>query len=186
MELYTTAGRLTFFKSWDSLSMFAKAVFASETTEPGKIETSNYDIHISGDMAVVYADENVSYGSGDGKIFNLDKGLYNLKKENGEWRIISVAMANTTSYENRDLSAELKINIAGYQLLSENQIDKAIKVFTLNTELYPKSFNTWDSLAEAYMSKGDKETAIKYYKKSLELNPQNTNAQKMIDKMQSE
>jgi cytochrome c-type biogenesis protein CcmH/NrfG len=38
------------------------------------------------------------------------------------------------------------------------------------------SYNTWDSLAEGYMIKGDKESAIKYYEKSLRLNPDNKNA----------
>jgi len=34
----------------------------------------------------------------------------------------------------------------------------------------------YNSLAEAYMLAGNKELAIKNYEKSLELNPQNTNA----------
>ena len=38
------------------------------------------------------------------------------------------------------------------------------------------SYNTWDSLAEAYMKHGDKELAIQNYRKSLELNSENTNA----------
>ena len=43
-------------------------------------------------------------------------------------------------------------------------------------EAYPEGFNTYDSLAEAYAVKGDRELAIKNYRRSLELNPQNTNA----------
>jgi cytochrome c-type biogenesis protein CcmH/NrfG len=48
---------------------------------------------------------------------------------------------------------------------------------------FPAAFNTWDSLAEALMVSGDKESAIKYYKKSLELNPENTNATQKLKEL---
>ena len=60
---------------------------------------------------------------------------------------------------------------------------QAIKIFVLNVEAYPEAYNTYDSLAEAYMKNGDKQAAIKNYKKSLELNPKNTNAEKMLEKL---
>lgn len=49
-------------------------------------------------------------------------------------------------------------------------------MFKLNVEMYPQSFNTYDSLREAYRAHGDKDLAVANYKKSLELNPKNTNA----------
>jgi imidazolonepropionase-like amidohydrolase len=64
----------------------------------------------------------------------------------------------------------------GYQLIRATKIPDAIEIFKLSVETYPSSYNTWDSLAEAYMNHGDKELAIKNYKKSLEMNPANTNA----------
>lgn len=71
----------------------------------------------------------------------------------------------------------------GYQLLGNKKTPDAIEVFRLAVEEYPRSFNTWDSLAEAYMDHGDKDLAIKDYKKSLELNPQNSNAVDMLKKL---
>jgi tetratricopeptide (TPR) repeat protein len=60
----------------------------------------------------------------------------------------------------------------GYQLLQGLGLhDKAIKVFTISTQRFPKSPNAWDSLGEAYATKGDKENAIKSFKKALSLNP---------------
>jgi tetratricopeptide (TPR) repeat protein len=44
-------------------------------------------------------------------------------------------------------------------------------VLALVTTRFPKSANAWDSLGEAYALKGDKESAIKHFKKSLSLNP---------------
>jgi cytochrome c-type biogenesis protein CcmH/NrfG len=54
-----------------------------------------------------------------------------------------------------------------------------------NTEDHPASWNVWDSLAEAFMDKGDKEQAIKYYEKSLQLNPDNTNGASQLRKLRS-
>jgi tetratricopeptide (TPR) repeat protein len=68
-------------------------------------------------------------------------------------------------------ATEVEINAYGYQLLGQNQHDKAIQVFVSNTERFPKSANAWDSLGEGYATKGDKENAVKSFKKSLSLNP---------------
>ena len=79
---------------------------------------------------------------------------------------------------------EGEINNFGYVLIELNRIDDAIEIFKLNVELFPEAFNTYDSLGEAYMIKGNKELAIKNYKKSIELNPDNENGKKMLEKLQ--
>lgn len=78
---------------------------------------------------------------------------------------------------------ELEVNALGYAHLQAGRIEAAIAAFTLNTEDYPNSFNTWDSLGEAMAAAGRKEEAIRYYEKSLELNPANTNATEMIKRL---
>lgn len=80
--------------------------------------------------------------------------------------------------------SENAMNVIGYQLISIKKLDDAIEVFKKNTVDFPNSWNTWDSLAEAYMDNGDKESAIKYYKKSLELNPKNTGAVEQLKKLE--
>ena len=42
------------------------------------------------------------------------------------------------------------VNQVGYFLLREDRVDDAITAFELNTELYPGSANTFDSLGDAY------------------------------------
>jgi len=79
--------------------------------------------------------------------------------------------------------SEDEINSFGYQLIQIKKLDDAIEVFKLNVELYPESSNVYDSLAESYMLKGNNEFAIKFYKKSLELNPNNNNAKAMLEKI---
>jgi CubicO group peptidase (beta-lactamase class C family) len=82
--------------------------------------------------------------------------------------------------KDRYIFSETELNRMGYQLLGMKKMPAAIEVFKLNAELYPNSFNVYDSLGEAYMVNGDMEKAIFNYKKSLELNPRNNNA---VDKL---
>ena len=77
------------------------------------------------------------------------------------------------------------INSIAYDYLKKEDFTKAIEIFRVNTKNFSESANAYDSLAEAYMKNGQKEQAIKNYKKSLELNPDNTNAREMIDKLKN-
>lgn len=80
-------------------------------------------------------------------------------------------------------TTEAELNRYGYKYSAENKLDEAIKLFTLNTELFPASGNTWDSLAEAWLKKGDKIKAKLFYKKSLELNPDNNGAKTALNRL---
>lgn len=80
--------------------------------------------------------------------------------------------------------SEPELNTLGYQLLAARKVKEAIEIFKLNVEAYPKGYNTYDSLGEAYMVNGDKELAIQNYKKSVELNPQNTNAVQTLKRLE--
>jgi tetratricopeptide (TPR) repeat protein len=79
---------------------------------------------------------------------------------------------------------EQDMNNVGYTLIRLKKLDDAVAVFKQNTDDFPGSWNAWDSYAEGYMDKGDKELAIKYYQKSLQLNPDSENGKKMLDKLQ--
>jgi CubicO group peptidase (beta-lactamase class C family) len=67
--------------------------------------------------------------------------------------------------------AEARLNALGYALLTRDDTKTAIAVFKLNTQLYPDSANTYDSLAEAHMKNGDRKQAIALYRKALETLP---------------
>jgi tetratricopeptide (TPR) repeat protein len=81
------------------------------------------------------------------------------------------------------LFEEREMNALGYKFLQNGKIKDAIELFKLNTIAYPNSSNTYDSLGEAYLADGQKELAIKNYEKSLELNPNNTNAQNVLKEL---
>lgn len=79
---------------------------------------------------------------------------------------------------------EFSLNTLGYGFLRKGKTKDAIEIFKLNVELFPKAFNPYDSLGEAYLKDGNKELALLNYKKSVELNPGNTggiNAIKSIE-----
>ena len=78
---------------------------------------------------------------------------------------------------------ERTLNDFGYLMLRDKKIQDAIKIFELNVELYPTFANAYDSLGEAFSVLGENEQAIKYYEKSLELNPHNTNAIEQLKKL---
>ncbi len=71
----------------------------------------------------------------------------------------------------RYIDFEKKINDTGYNLLNGKQLDGALFAFGLNTKLFPKSANAWDSFAEAHWKSGNTEKAIELYNKAIELDP---------------
>ena len=79
--------------------------------------------------------------------------------------------------------SEREINDLGYYLLRDDRPDDAVKIFKLNIEEHPESFNVYDSYAEALMDKGDNAGAIANYKKSIAIDPQNINAYDQLEKM---
>jgi len=75
--------------------------------------------------------------------------------------------------------SERALNSFGYSLISQKKKEDALKIFKLNTELYPSAFNTFDSYGECLLDLGDTTGSIIAYKKSLELNTKNENAVKV-------
>jgi glyoxylase-like metal-dependent hydrolase (beta-lactamase superfamily II) len=88
-----------------------------------------------------------------------------------------------TQKEQKYYFDEAEFNRLGYRLLGGKRISEAIEVFKMNIEMYPDSWNVYDSLGEAYMENGQNDLAVEYYQKSLKLNPQNTNAVSMLQRI---
>ncbi len=80
---------------------------------------------------------------------------------------------------------EPQLNMLGYLLLRNRMIKEAVEIFKLNAEAYPESANVYDSLAEGYLFDGNTKLAEVNYRKSLDLNPDNENARKMLNKLKS-
>ncbi|WP_375240447.1 tetratricopeptide repeat protein [Polaribacter sp.] len=78
---------------------------------------------------------------------------------------------------------EYEINGIGYSYLREKEFEKAIEIFKINTVLHSNSSNTFDSLAEAYLSNKDTTNAIVNYKKALSINSENKGALRSLKKI---
>jgi CubicO group peptidase (beta-lactamase class C family) len=82
---------------------------------------------------------------------------------------------------------ENDLNDWAYRMLNGGGKPKeALEIFKLNVFLYPNSANVYDSVAEAYAVNGQRELAIQNYKRSLELDPKNTNAVQQLKKLNPE
>lgn len=80
--------------------------------------------------------------------------------------------------------AESFLNNLGYFLLEKGRIKDSLAVLELAVEEFPNSANTFDSYSEALMKDGQLDAAIKNYKRSLELNPNNKNAVEQLKKIE--
>ena len=87
-----------------------------------------------------------------------------------------------TNFPDKYDFGETEMNALGYYYL-DRDLSAALAIFKLNEAAYPNSFNVYDSHGEALMKDGQTELAIEKYRKSLELNPGNTNGIKMLKKM---
>ena len=103
---------------------------------------------------------------------NIDKGIKLYKK------------LKKTKPKDYNFSNENELNNLGYEFLNNNKIDDAIKIFSLNVSEFPNSANPYDSLAEAYFNNKEYALSKQNYQKSLELNPENTNAKEMLLKIE--
>lgn len=64
---------------------------------------------------------------------------------------------------------ERSVNSSGYSIRENLGLDPALRVFELNTLLFPDSANAWDSLAETYAAQGDAAKAKAGYAKARQL-----------------
>lgn len=70
-----------------------------------------------------------------------------------------------------------------YHLPEEHHLTEALETFRMNAELFPQSWNVFDSYGEALRKAGRTEEAVKMYKRSLELNGKNEGARKALSDM---
>ncbi len=179
------AGFYTKVHSWDSIQANLQARFDGDRLV-NDVTVNTYDVVILGNTALVTTQETAQI-SWMGQDMTTERTVkYLMEKKVGDtWKVVTADFIFTSSFEPSLQNAEMALNTSGYYFLGAGDLDKSIELLQLNTRYFPESANTWDSLAEAYMEKGDTKKAIKYYEKSLTLFPDNENAKKMIEKMKA-
>ncbi|ACU60272.1 serine hydrolase domain-containing protein [Chitinophaga pinensis] len=86
--------------------------------------------------------------------------------------------------------SEKEMNQLGYEFLYFSSFPAhqqlAVQTFMINMLLYPDSFNTYDSYAEALSATGKKQEAILMYQKSIALNPNNEDGIEALQRLLSQ
>jgi glyoxylase-like metal-dependent hydrolase (beta-lactamase superfamily II) len=114
------------------------------------------------------------------------QALYDLLEAGAPQDEIRQLVARRGTAESRHFFLESQINVYGYRLLQTDRPDAAVVMFEINAELYPDSWNVYDSLGEGLLATGDRDGAIAMYEKSLALNPENANGTTMLERIRSE
>ncbi len=83
-----------------------------------------------------------------------------------------------------DLVNEFFMDVLAYNYLSGADEQILYAVLKKKIEFFPKSPSAFESLADAYFRNNKKSEAIDFYKKVLKLDPENTNASKMLKRLQ--
>ncbi len=117
------------------------------------------------------------------KLFENEAHFFNMIATEGIDKALEYY--ETFKLENREesLFSEGGMNGLGYSYLNKKEYETAIKLFEMNVESFPDSWNVYDSLGEAYLANGDTEKAIVNYKKSIELNPDNENGKNILNEI---
>ena len=96
---------------------------------------------------------------------------------------VAAIRASRSDYVDNIANLENTLNAMGYGLMGKNRLEEALLVFKLNTELYPDSFNVFDSYGEGLLAAGDREGAIENYRRSLALNPDSQSGKTALKKL---
>jgi acetyl esterase/lipase len=100
---------------------------------------------------------------------------------------IAAATAEFEAQRSRNPDAvlfeERTLNAAGYALMAEGRKSEALEVFALNVRAYPHSANVYDSLAEAYLERGDEASAARWYREALRRSPADDRIRAVLQKL---
>ncbi len=112
--------------------------------------------------------------------------LYALIDEGAEQNAVRAVVAARDARPARYFYDENEVNGHGYRFLQENRVPQAIAMFRAYVELFPESWNAYDSLGEALLAAGDVAGATAMYEKSLALNPASQSGKDALARIRGE
>jgi len=111
--------------------------------------------------------------------------LFDLIDEGCDEKAIRNVVAQRNEEKPSHYFVESQINGYGYRFLQSEKVEQATQMFRINVELFPESWNVYDSLGEALYAAGDNEAAIAMYEKSLVLNPESPSGMAMLERIRA-
>jgi glyoxylase-like metal-dependent hydrolase (beta-lactamase superfamily II) len=109
--------------------------------------------------------------------------IYTLLDESAQQTAVDDVVADHDSPSPDHFFIESEFNAYGYALLQRDKVDEAITMFRINVELFPDSWNVYDSLGEALLRAGKTDEGIAMYERSLAINPDNTNGTEVLSRV---
>jgi glyoxylase-like metal-dependent hydrolase (beta-lactamase superfamily II) len=109
--------------------------------------------------------------------------LYRLIAEGAPEESIRKLLADRDAKPPHYYFLEDQMNAYGYAFFQDDQMPQAIRMFKLYVELFPDSWNSYDSLGEAYLKAGDREAARKMYEKSVSIKPDSKSGLEALEKL---
>ncbi|MFZ1517780.1 MAG: DUF2911 domain-containing protein [Ignavibacteriaceae bacterium] len=137
-----------FWQGWNQIATYALG--------------NNYNL----DMALAWADKSIGINKNLTNMMTKSLILESMGKNDEAIKIKKEAFALPGV-------DEAQVNTLGYQLMGIGKTKEALEVFEKNTIDHPDSWNTWDSLAEGLLAKGDKVKSKQLYEKALGMAPDN-------------
>jgi CubicO group peptidase (beta-lactamase class C family) len=106
-------------------------------------------------------------------------------------KVIEVSGLETAKKEYQERNKDVKLleflmRNEGFNHIDNNQPEVALQIFEMNVFAYPNSAKALQGLAEGYFETGNKELALKYFKQSLSINPDNPFVMRMMKQIEEE
>lgn len=141
-----------------------------------KIDTTK----ITDEERLYYRVETLAQQREKEKLMNL-KSISSFAKDNSIDKVVKLIKTEFEKGAQSEYNIkEDAINSFGYELMNNNRDNDALKIFKLNTMLYPDGYNTYDSYGECLLKLNQTNKGLEAYRKSLELNPDNENAKQIL------
>lgn len=110
----------------------------------------------------------MSFGLAQETTPNVNEKLYQDYKKKGIEKTLQAYKSSPANADEYTFLSE-PLNVLGYRLMNEGDLEAAEKAFLAQIEEYPGEANPYDSYADLLMEKGEEEKARKHYKKAIEL-----------------
>lgn len=188
---YISRDGYVYVKGWDSLNATLKRDLENNTGNIAKFDVENYSVEQDGNIALANYELVLTPVTDHSAIFPymgvIRYHVYQaMMKEDGDWKTTTRIITLPDSYNGTDKHVvESDLNNVGYELLSIHKVPEAIEVFKLNVKFFPDSWNTYDSLGEAYAIAGNNKLAIENYEKSVKMNPKSESGPPALAKLKA-
>jgi glyoxylase-like metal-dependent hydrolase (beta-lactamase superfamily II) len=77
------------------------------------------------------------------------------------------------------------VNIYAGMMVQEGAIKNALELYRLNAIVFPESADIYSGMGDAHLANNDNEAALKAYQRALELDPENNEIKKKLERVKS-